>query len=117
MAVKATACMFKALSLLEYGTEKHFQEARAMIMEVVEIETDFLKAYVVDETLAERVTRLKNPGEWGEHPELHAANLLYKRKIEIDILLKINFAFVFSLPRNGFSHSNKNQFLRKSIFV
>jgi hypothetical protein len=70
---------FKALSFLEYGTEKHFQEVRVMIMEVVEIETENLKAYVVDETIAEHVTRLKNPGEWGGNPELHAANLLYKR--------------------------------------
>jgi hypothetical protein len=76
-------CMFKALSFLVYGTEKLFQEVREMIMEVVQAEKEYLKAYVVDETIADHVTRLKNPGEWGEHPELYAANLLYKRKLVI----------------------------------
>jgi hypothetical protein len=47
---------------LSWNTEQRstFKRSVLMIMEVVEIETENLKAYVVDETIAEHVTRLKN---------------------------------------------------------
>jgi len=76
-------CMFKALSTVVYGTEKHYQKVREMVVEVVGIEAEYLKAYVHTETFADHVTRLKKPGEWREHPELYAANLLFKKRFEI----------------------------------
>jgi hypothetical protein len=45
-------CMFKTLSVVVYGDEKYFAEVRQMVMTVVDIEKELLKAYVHTETIA-----------------------------------------------------------------
>ncbi len=78
-------CMFRAISLAEYGTEDKHLELRKVAIEYIQNNESFFNAFITSEkeSFDDYVTRLKQNGEWGGEHEISAMKEILGRPIYV----------------------------------
>jgi hypothetical protein len=68
-------CLFRSIADNLTGAEERHHEFRKCVVEYIEQHKDHFALFMEDEdeTVDEYIERMKNPCEWGGHPELYAA--------------------------------------------
>ena len=75
-------CLFRSISHQLYDTGEHHRLVRETCMRYIDTEAAYFRAFVVGDFDA-YVTRMCQPGEWGDHLEIQALSEVYDMPIEI----------------------------------
>lgn len=83
-------CLFRAMSILLFGTQEQHGEIRTKVCEYLLSESARFELFLVAEndtgmefTFADYVKNMRKPGEWGGEPELRILEEIYDRPIEM----------------------------------
>ncbi|KAH9249687.1 hypothetical protein BASA81_012483 [Batrachochytrium salamandrivorans] len=83
-------CLFRAMSILLFGTQDQHGDIRTKVCEYLLSESARFELFLVAEndtgmefTFADYVKNMRKPGEWGGEPELRILEEIYDRPIEM----------------------------------
>lgn len=76
-------CMFRAVAHQLYGDQSGHEAVRKQCCDYLDKEREFFQNYCFDESLDQRLTRMRRLGTWGDNIELQALSELFKCSIEV----------------------------------
>ena len=76
-------CLFRALSLIVYGSEMYHLKVRELLVNFVRSNADKFKGYVTNGTLEDHVLHMQYSRTWATQVELYAAASLFGKELFI----------------------------------